>query len=81
MVKEEVDHLPCVGKDREKPESWRGSRVSPEGVETGEKPTCPEGFPAEAGGHFPLLGSVRKSGLSRFGVPVEELGEVLEGLD
>lgn len=74
MVKEEVDHLPCVGKDGEKPEGRRGSRVPPDGVESGEEPAGPEGFPAEAGCHFPLLGALGESGSGRLGVPVEELG-------
>ena len=81
MVKKEVDHFPCIGEDREDLESWGGAGVFPNGVEAGEETAAAEGLTAEAGGKFPLLGTVGEAGAGRLRFSVDELGDVLEGSD
>ena len=81
MVEEEVDHFSGVSEDSEEPKTGGGAGVAAEGVEAGEEAAAAERFSAKARGDLPLLGSVGGVGMSGFGVPVDELGDVLEGLD
>lgn len=81
MVEEEVYHLASVGKDSEEAKQRGATRAAPEGVETCEEAAGAEGLAGEAGGDLPVLGAageVRAGGLR---VPMNELGDVLEGLD
>lgn len=81
MVKEEVDHFTCIRENGEKPERWGRARAASEGVEAGQEAAGSEGFPADAGSKFPVLGSGCLVWMRGFKVPVNQLGDILEGLD
>lgn len=82
MVEKEVDHLPGVRENRQRAEERGGGRGPAEGVEAREEPPGAEGLPAEAGGGLPALGPPGDVCVDAgFGVPVDELRDVLESLD
>lgn len=81
MVEEEVHHLAGVGEHREEAEQRRGPGAAAEGVEAGEEAAGAEGLAAEPGGHLPALGPSGEIRVGGLGVPVRQLGDVLEGLD
>lgn len=80
MVEEEVHHFTCVGEDSEELQRRGLAGVPPQGIEASKGPACAEGFPAEAGSDFPLLGPGGSIRVGVFGMPVGEFGDILEGL-